>query len=304
MLRLIARPLRLRKMVPLGAFVAGVLAFIFVAAACGGDTTSTPTSSPKPTAEQVATSTPEPTAERVATSTPEPTAEQVATSTPVSSDDQAATSKGTAAKALPDKIVAPHFIDSYPSHGDSLAQLAEVVLLNFNFNLHPNSAIRVTRGAEALSVDPPFISDDELSMATTLPAEGGDGIYKVDYDACWPDGSCHQGSVSFTVDSASISDYVDLRGQDAVTIDMKGERFGPARMIISPGTTVTWVNSDAVTHFVNSDPHPAHNVLAALNSSSLNPSDSYTYTFEDSGAWGYHCSAHFNVGMTAQVVVK
>ena len=178
------------------------------------------------------------------------------------------------------------------------------MLLNFNFNLHFNSAIRVTRGPEALSVDLPFIADDELSMAPTLPADGGDGVYKVDYDACRPDGSYHQGSVSFTVDSASISDYVDLRGRDTVTVEMKGERFGPARMIISPGTTVTWVNGDAVTHFVNSDPHPAHNVLDELNSSSLNSSDSYTYTFEDSGAWGYHCSAHYNVGMTAQVVVK
>ena len=293
-MRPIARPLCLRKIVPLGAFVVGMLALMFVTAACGGDeaATSTPTLAPEPTAEQAATSTPKPTAEQAATSTPKPTAEQ------------AAISKGTASKALPDKIVAPHFIDSYPSHGDSLAQSPEVVLLNFNFNLHSNSAIRVTRGAEALSVDLPLIADNELSMGTTLPADGGDGVYKVDYDACWPDGSCHQGSVSFTVDSASISEYVDLRGQDTVTIEMKGDRFGPARMIISPGTTVTWVNSDAVTHFVNSDPHPAHNVLEELNSSSLNPSDSYTYTFEDSGAWGYHCSAHYNVGMTAQVVVK
>lgn len=83
-----------------------------------------------------------------------------------------------------------------------------------------------------------------------------------------------------------------------------GVRFEPPRIIVSPGTTVIWVNDDPVVHFVNTDPHPSHNVLADMNSTALRQGESYSHTFEEPGAWGYHCSAHFDLGMIAQILVK
>ena len=207
------------------------------------------------------------------------------------------------ARSLPDKIVAPHFINSYPAHGDTLVQAPEVAVLNFNFNLHDRSSIAITRDRAAVSLGPLAIAEDQLSMR--VPLEGpGDGVYEIVYEACWPDQTCHEGSTAFIVDGASIGEYQDLRGQSSVVVMLKDTSFQAPRIVISPGTTVTWENGDTAVHFVNTDPHPSHNVLVGLNSTPLEPGDTYEYTFEDPGAWGYHCSAHQNLGMIAQVVVK
>ena len=214
-------------------------------------------------------------------------------------------STGASTASLPDKIRAPHFINSFPAHGETLAQTPEVVVFNFDFNLNPGSAIDISLDGQQVDSGPLNISDSELSMRVPLEQRGANGVYKTDYKACWPDGSCHDGTVGFIVDGTVSSQYVDLRGQAEISVPMKdGFRFEPARMIISPGTTVTWVNDSADAHFVNSDPHPSHNVIEDLNSSRINPGESYTFTFEEVGAWGYHCSAHFNSDMIAQVIVE
>ena len=215
------------------------------------------------------------------------------------------TADETLIKSLPKNTVAPHFVDSHPLHGDILAQTPPEVLLNTNFNLHADSIVTVTRDGEPVTLGTVAVAPDQLSMRATLAEDGADEIYQVNYNACWPDRSCHDGSFSFVVDSDSIKEYVDLRGQSSVTLSMvDGQRFDPPRIILSPGTTVTWVNDDTVTHFVNTDPHPSHNLQVELNSSGINPGESYSYTFEKPGAWGYHCSAHVPLGMTAQVVVQ
>ena len=221
------------------------------------------------------------------------------------SQDTSTKSEESMAMSVPDSIVAPHFVDSYPFHGDVLAEAPQVVVLNFNFNLHDDSAIEVSREGEAVSLGPLMISDNRLSMRADLQADAKDGVYQVSYKACWPDGSCHEGSVAFVVDGSTAQQYEDLRGRPEVTVYMReGPRFDPARIIISPGTKVTWTNEDSSAHFVNSDPHPSHNVLGDLNSFDLRNGDSYSQTLTDLGAWGYHCSAHFNMGMTAQVLVR
>ena len=254
------------RLMGIGLLLAVLLILSLFAAACGGGEAS-PTATPT-----------------------EPTAETITE---------------TSKKNLPDKIVAPHFINSYPLHGDILAQSPPEIVLNFNFNLETNSSISIARDGEPVSLGPLSISENQLSMRTPVLDDTRDGIYQVSYEACWPDRSCHEGSVSFTVDSATIREYEDLRGQSAVTIQMMDERrFMPARLIISPGTTLTWVNQADVAHFVNTDPHPSHNVLIDLNSMAVNPEESFSYTFDKPGAWGYHCSAHFNLGMIAQVIVK
>ena len=206
---------------------------------------------------------------------------------------------------LPRKIVAPHFVDSYPNHGDVLAQAPEKLVLNFNFNLHPDSAISVTRDGEEVSLGPIVISDSKLSMQEPIEGRPPDGVYEVEYSACWPDQSCHEGITGFVVDSATVGEYDDLRGHPEVTILMtEGDRFDANKVMVSPGTKIVWVNETAVDHFLNSDPHPSHNVLGELNSTNISSGESFSYTFQEPGAWGYHCSAHFNLGMTAQILVK
>lgn len=201
---------------------------------------------------------------------------------------------------LPPMISAPHFVDSFPAHEQRLPQAPAEIVINVNFTLHPDSAIRVTRDGEAV-VGQAALGERKLSLRAPLQAEG-DGVYTVDYTACWPDASCHEGSFSFVVSQAEESGYVDLRGQADVTVRMSQVQFEPAGILISPGTRVTWVNDDPVAHFVNTDPHPSHNAHPALNSLELGQGDTYSFTFEEGGLYAYHCSAHYP-SMVATVLV-
>jgi plastocyanin len=203
---------------------------------------------------------------------------------------------------LPDKIVAPHFVDSVPNHGDVLPQAPNSVVLNFNFNLHADSALAVTRDGQPVATGTRTVSSNQLTLSAPVTGNPGDGVYTVAYKACWPDRSCHEGSVSFVVDSSKTSSFEDMRGKAEVAVVLKDISFSPQRIIVSPGTKVTWTNNDGVVHFVNTDPHPSHNGLLQLNSSSLEKEQGYSFTFAEPGIYGYHCSAHTN--MTGQVLVK
>ncbi len=217
-----------------------------------------------------------------------------------------AMTKGTPGAMMappPDQITSPHFVDSAPKHGDTFAQPPERIVINFDFTLHEDSDITVTRDGTPVTTEKATLGANKLSLSTTLPADAGDGLYVVDYTACWPDRSCHDGKFAFTVDSKTKSGYSDQTGQREVTIRLKGVQFDPARVVISKGTKVTWVNDDPVTHFVNTDPHPSHNALPALNSFEIKPGERYGFTFDRPGEWAYHCSAHVPQNMLARIIV-
>lgn len=130
-----------------------------------------------------------------------------------------------------------------------------------------------------------------------------DGRYSVVYKACWPDGSCHDGSFEFAIDSTQASTFVDMTGKKEVTIDLKNTMFEPKNIKVSKGTRVTWTNNDSTTHYVNTDSHPAHTYVLEMNSKALGKGDSYSYTFQTAGIYPYHCSAHASA-MTANILVE
>lgn len=64
--------------------------------------------------------------------------------------------------------------------------------------------------------------------------------------------------------------------------------FNPPLLTVSPGTTVTWVNSGALYHTVTmkaSSTGDSFNV-------GLEPGQSFSYTFTATGAVVYHCIPH------------
>ena len=112
--------------------------------------------------------------------------------------------KGTPAgdammEKLPDQQFAAHFVSSSPKHGDSLAAAPDKVSINFNFTLGAGSIISVKKDGAAMQNGPATIAQDKLSMSSTLPSGSGKGLYTVEYKACWPDGSCHNGLFAFNV---------------------------------------------------------------------------------------------------------
>ena len=204
---------------------------------------------------------------------------------------------------LPKQLIAPHFVDSSPMHGEVFKQAPEAVVINFNFNLHEKSGISVTRDGAAVAAGKATIDPKQLAMRATLGKNSGDGLYLVSYKACWPDGSCHDGQFAFRVDS-KVAAYQVMTGKQEVAIPQENLKFNPANIVVSKGTKVTWTNRDDVIHFVNTDPHPSHNVLPTLNSQPINKGESYSFTVNDTGEWGYHCSAHVPQGMVAHIIVQ
>jgi plastocyanin/methionine-rich copper-binding protein CopC len=209
------------------------------------------------------------------------------------------------AASLPDQLFAAHFVDSTPGHGQEFAQVPNRVLVNFNFNLADNSSIAVTKRGVPVAAGPATVRGERrLELASDLAGVQGDGVYLVNYKACWPDRSCHDGQFAFKVDGSKKSAYLDTTSRAEVAVSMKDLAFSPARLLISKGAKVTWTNDDTLPHFVNTDPHPDHNYLPALNSVELKPGQGYSYTFNDAGEWPYHCSLHFPQNMVASVIVR
>lgn len=207
-------------------------------------------------------------------------------------------------KELPKHLIAAHFVDSSPMHGEVFRQAPEAIVINFNFNLHQKSSVSVTRDGAAVTTGKATIDSNQLAMRATLGGNASDGLYLVSYKACWPDGSCHDGQFAFQVDSKKAAAYQDMTGKAEVAIPLENLKFNPSDIVVSRGTKVTWTNRDSVVHFVNTDPHPSHNVLPALNSQAINQGQSFSFTFNDPGEWGYHCSAHVPQGMVAHIIVR
>lgn len=78
--------------------------------------------------------------------------------------------------------------------------------------------------------------------------------------------------------------------------------FVPQVIKIKKGTTVTWTNKDSAVHKIASDPHPAHTDLPGLVSQTFGQNQIYSFTFDNTGTFGYHC--HLHPYMKGQVVVE
>ena len=64
--------------------------------------------------------------------------------------------------------------------------------------------------------------------------------------------------------------------------------FEPATLSVKRGTKVVWTNADSGLHQVASNPYPRDNGLPGLKSQILNNNQTYEYTANKAGAFGYH----------------
>ncbi|MBI3956412.1 MAG: copper resistance protein CopC [Candidatus Kerfeldbacteria bacterium] len=204
------------------------------------------------------------------------------------------------------QIKTPHFETSTPAHGDTLAAPPVNVVIDFNFDLALPSSIAIFKKG----IDEPVyqngemvIDESKVAMRVNAKQEMPDGDYIVKYTACWPDQTCHDGRFEFAIDRTLVAAFIDLRGKPEVAIRMSEIRFQPMDIRISPGTTILWTNDDDVTHYVNTDSHPAHTYFPSQNSRAIEKGQTYTATFTDSGIYPYHCSAHASV-MTGSILVE
>lgn len=89
----------------------------------------------------------------------------------------------------------------------------------------------------------------------------------------------------------------------AKTVTITAAGVSPKTLTVPVGTTVTFVNTDTISHQIASDPHPSHSGLSGFDNTSL--SQSYTYTFTKSGSYGYHDHQDgFNSAMKGTIIVQ
>ena len=73
--------------------------------------------------------------------------------------------------------------------------------------------------------------------------------------------------------------------------------FIPLNAQASRGTTVVWINDDAVPHTIQSQDEQG-NVIGLFNSGILNTGDRFAHTFDESGVYNYFCTLHpWRVGL-------
>ena len=74
----------------------------------------------------------------------------------------------------------------------------------------------------------------------------------------------------------------------------------PSQIIIGNGKQVTWVNEDSAFHSVTSGFYGEPTEL--FDSGYLDPFQSFSFTFNESGIYDYHCTLH--PWMDGQVIVE
>jgi plastocyanin len=88
----------------------------------------------------------------------------------------------------------------------------------------------------------------------------------------------------------------------AVVINITDHGFVPATLVVDAGTKVTWHNQTASPHQVGSNPYPGHTDLPGLYSASaIGPDETYSYTFSQTGTFGYSDYTNPTVGGTVTV---
>jgi plastocyanin len=78
-------------------------------------------------------------------------------------------------------------------------------------------------------------------------------------------------------------------------VEMRHNRFTPARVVVAVGRTVRWTNRDAVAHTVAS-------AALHLSSEAIRPGQAFTFRPRRAGRFAYYCTIH--AGQTGVLVVR
>jgi plastocyanin len=83
---------------------------------------------------------------------------------------------------------------------------------------------------------------------------------------------------------------------EAKTVSITDMAYAPAALAVKEGDKVTWTNNDDDAHTVTIDSG------TGPNSGTMQPGESYSYTFTKAGTYAYHCT--FHPSMMANVTVE
>lgn len=100
-------------------------------------------------------------------------------------------------------------------------------------------------------------------------------------------------------DSTPAPSPTPAPGGPAVTIptgaqSLGNQAYSPDQITVAVGASVTWTNTDAITHTSTSDTN-------GWNSGNIAPGGQFSVAFPTAGTFPYHCTIH--PGMVGSVVV-
>lgn len=101
--------------------------------------------------------------------------------------------------------------------------------------------------------------------------------------------------------TATTSDNMAAEADHVVAYE--GGEFQPSQITVQAGDTVAFANESDRDVWPASDVHPQHTELPGFDAmGSVAPGETYTYTFEEVGEWGYH--DHLSETTTGVVIVE
>ena len=80
----------------------------------------------------------------------------------------------------------------------------------------------------------------------------------------------------------------------------KNECYIPSIFVVHTGDSVTWINEDSAFHSVTSGTYDMP--LELFDSGYLDPFETFSYTFDESGIYDYYCTLH--PWMEAKIIVQ
>jgi plastocyanin len=91
-----------------------------------------------------------------------------------------------------------------------------------------------------------------------------------------------------------------ISGTANISITANG--FNPKEIKITKGTKVVFTNNDTAQHWPASNPHPLHTLYPGFDAlKGLAQGETYTFTFDKVGNWGYH--DHLNPSVHGEIKV-
>ena len=101
-------------------------------------------------------------------------------------------------------------------------------------------------------------------------------------------------SGSNSTNMASSNSSSNPTATNSVTI--QNYAFSPSAITVKKGTSVTWTNQDSVTHTVTET-----DGKTGPSSGNLEPGKTYSFTYNTTGSFAYHCSIHTDMIGTVTV---
>ncbi|MEX2012508.1 MAG: cupredoxin domain-containing protein [Patescibacteria group bacterium] len=117
------------------------------------------------------------------------------------------------------------------------------------------------------------------------------------------DNNANAGSTDTTTTPSTTPPAETPPPATSATVTYSASGFSPATLTVAKGTKVIFSNSASSGLWVSSDPHPTHTDYPGFDSQkSIANGQSYEFTFDRVGSWGYH--NHFNPSQTGTIIVN